>query len=146
MFQTAYGTKQRTPLDFTGDPGYTEQNHKDACDVNLIIKRFDTQGVLTHINEMEKRYGDVSGADFARAMEIVQQGQAAFDDLPSDVRARFQNNPALFLDFCNQPGNEEQLVAMGLATRKEVEGIVRPETETAVTETTEPATPEEVTS
>ena len=75
---------------------------------------------------MEARYGDVSGADFTDAIETVQRAQDSFNSLPAKVRKQFNNNPALFLDFVNDPQNENQLIEMGLATRKEIDEIVRP--------------------
>jgi len=116
-------------IDFTNDPGLTEQNFKESCNVNNIIKKFKKTGALTHLNKREAQYGDVSGADFQTALEVVASAQNSFDLLPSKIRKKFENNPALFLDFVNDPNNEEALVDMGLATRKEIEGLVRPKEE-----------------
>jgi len=128
--------RERRPVvvDFTDDPGMTEQSHKDACNVNNIIKRMTTTGAVTHLNKMEARYGDVSGVDFQTALEIVQGAEDSFNKLPSGVRKEFKNNPALFLDFVNNPENEDKLVEMGLATRRELEEIVREPKQEEVTD------------
>jgi len=111
-------------IDFSNDPGLTEQSHRDACNVNNIIKKHLKTGAITHLNKMEAQYGDVSGIDFQSALETVERAQEAFDLLPSQVRKKFHNNPALFLDFTNDPENARELVEMGLATRTEIEKMV----------------------
>lgn len=37
--------------------------------------------------------------------------------LPAQVRAKFSNDAAEFLDFVQNPKNADELVAMGLATK-----------------------------
>jgi len=112
-------------IDFSDDPGLTEQSHKEACNVNNIIKKHLATGAITHLNKMEAQYGDVSGIDFQSALETVERAQEAFNLLPSKVRKKFKNDPGVFLDFTNNPDNAEEMVELGLATRKEIEGLVR---------------------
>lgn len=123
-FQTAYGIKLKPKLDCSDEPSRTKQNHADECDINKIIRRFDTTGVLTHLNRMEAQYGDLVGLDFQTAMDIVTQATGIFQELPSNVRKKFANNPALFLDFMDNPENAEEMVSLGLATMREAESIV----------------------
>lgn len=123
-FATAYGAKIKERIDFSDDPGRTKQAFRDECDVNLIIKKYDRQGILTHLNKLEAQYGDVSGVDFQAALDLVTRTRGFFEQLPSSVRRSFGNDPANFLDFCDNPANADRLVEMGVASRQEVDELV----------------------
>ena len=43
-----------------------------------------------------------------------------FDNLPSDVRNRFNNNPAQLLDFVADPENKEEAIELGLLPKPEI--------------------------
>jgi len=122
--RSAYGVKTRTEYVDTL-PSMTKQSFKDECDVNHIIKRFKKSGVITHLSDMEAQYGDLTGLDFQAAMDLVTQANHLFDELPASVRKRFANDPAMFLDFMDNPENAEEMVKLGLATRKEVDTLNR---------------------
>lgn len=122
-FRSAYSEKNSTPLSCKDDPGMTKQNHKDECDINLIIKKHDTQGVITHLTKMEAVYGDLTALDFENAANLVANAKSMFESLPSHARKEFRNDPGLFLDFCDNPANADKLVEMGLATRKETDNL-----------------------
>lgn len=113
-FKTAYQCGERIQLICT-DPSLTEQSHKDECDVNFILRKYQQTGVIEHQNQYEGFYGDITGHDFQSAMELIANAQSMFNDLPSSVRSHFYNDPARFLDFCQEPGNIEQLRKWGLA-------------------------------
>ena len=55
--------------------------------------------------------------DFQEALNIVNEANALFGSLSSDVRKRFDNDPAKFLEFCNDPANGDELVSLGLRER-----------------------------
>ena len=55
--------------------------------------------------------------DYRSAFDQVKRADAAFEALPSMVRKRFNHDPAEFLDFCMDPKNQDELVALGLATK-----------------------------
>lgn len=120
--RSAYEQMESKPvIDCSNELTMTEQHHKKATDVNNIIKKYAKTGVLQKLNTIEGIYGDVTGHDFQSAVDLVASAQNMFAALPSEVRAKFQNNPALFLDFADNPDNREQLVEMRLATRREYE-------------------------
>lgn len=126
-FQSAYSRSVRPVVTIDPSEERTKQSFKDDCDVNKIIKRYKATGVVTHLNAMEARYGDLTGIDFDRAMEIVTNARGLFDELPSGIRKRFNNDPGLFLDFMDNPENAEEMVKLGLGTKREV-GELHPET------------------
>jgi len=115
------GTK-RVISRFNG-PSLTRQEFKDECDLQKILARFSAspeglEALQKARGFVESRFEDVSGfVDFRTALEQVKRADEAFMQLPAAVRTRFDNDPALFLDFVDDPKNVDELVQMGLATR-----------------------------
>lgn len=118
MFKTAYGEKLR-PVIQCG-PSVTRQSFRDQCNVNVIVEKYQRTGVLPAVNAMRGRFADVTGLDFQTALDLVSSAEAAFRELPGLVRKRFSNDPAAFLDFVQNPEHAEELVAMGLASKREL--------------------------
>lgn len=102
------------------EPSMTKQSHKDDCCIERIISKFDKTGLLDHRSRYDGQYGEFEPIDYHEAMQIVTNGQEMFDRLPSTMRARFNYDPGLFLDFVNNPANVDEMVAMGLATKTEI--------------------------
>ena len=112
-FRTAYGKKLRVAI-ATGD-GLTEQNHKDETDINNIVRKYNKTGLIDHLNQFEKQYGDMTGFDYQDAMNTVAAANTMFEGLPSAIRNQFDNDPAKFINFVDDENNQEKLVEMGLA-------------------------------
>lgn len=47
-------------------------------------------------------------------MDIVIRAQEAFDALPSSWRTKFNNDPANFVDFCQDPNNRDEMIKLGM--------------------------------
>lgn len=100
-------------------PTLTKQEFIAECDINNIIKEYSRTGVMRHISERaaQGQYMDLpDDLDFQNSLEIVRQAQESFGSLPASVRARFENNPAKWLDFMSDPANQEEMINMGFAT------------------------------
>lgn len=121
VIRHAYSPKLRVAIVFPDGGGRTKQSFKAECDINNIMARFTRTGVLDFTNRREAQYGDVTGLDYQRAMDIVVQAKAMFAELPSGIRSRFQNEPAMFLEFVQDPANAEEMVKMGLAKARPME-------------------------
>jgi len=101
------------------NPTMTKQAFADQCDINTIVREFTRTGMITHINERAAAgtFQDLPDSmDYQQALELARSGQAAFDQLPAKVRARFGNDPAQFLDFIHDPANQQEMIDLGLAT------------------------------
>lgn len=117
------------------DPSKAQQNQKEEADINNIVKRFNLTGQLPD-NVRAPQYGDFTAVtDYQSALNAVMEADAAFMLMPAEIRRRFNNNPELFVEFCSDPNNSEELVRMGLAVKNEV----APEGARRATE--EPASP-----
>lgn len=101
------------------DASLTQQHQKDDADINTIVRRFGLTGELPS-NLRLPQYGDFIGiASYHDAMNKVLAAQAEFMKLPADLRAKFENSPEQFVEFCSDPENKEELIKMGLAVRRE---------------------------
>jgi len=124
VFRTAYGPKARVAVVFPEGTGRTRQSFKAECDINNIMAKFMKTGVLEFTNRNEPRYADVTGIQYQAAMELVASARSMFEELPSALRARFENEPSKFLDFVQDEANAEELVKLGLAKSK---GLTKPD-------------------
>jgi len=99
----------------TGSDTRTQQHMKDQCDINNILKGYRRHGVIEHVKAFEGRYGDFIGApEYHEAMNQLVLAQNMFDTLPAQIRKRFSNDPAEFLDFAQDPSNEAHMRELGL--------------------------------
>ncbi len=98
------GTNQPTYED-----GRTKQTFRDETDINKILKRAQVTGTVSHLAKHEGRYGDFSNYDFFANTLMLTKGREIFDDLPSEVRAEFNQSPAGFFQFVNDPANRDRL-------------------------------------
>ena len=93
---------------------YTEQNHTKQCDVNEIIKKYDQHGLISHVNRLEAKYGDMTGKDYKESLDLVIKVKREFDELPSNIRKEFSNDPAEYLAFMENPENRDRAIELGL--------------------------------
>lgn len=119
-FATAYGTKFK-PKSIEYPPTLTKQSMKDECDINRIISKYSKIGVIEHINRNQASFGDVTDLDFQQSLHLVQSAQDAFDELPSQIRQRFNNDPSQLLAFLQDKNNLEEAISLGLVEKPAVE-------------------------
>lgn len=114
----------------TPEPTLTEQHHKEACDINNVLKRYRDTGVIEHRNQYEGFYADISGIDFTESQNKIANAQSMFEELPAHMRRFFNDSPAFFLDYVQNPDNKPALYDLGLAIRPEgvQPGAASPET------------------
>lgn len=111
--RSAYGPRLRLEMHFPPE-GKTKQSFKDECDVNRIMARYLATGELPNLNALPPQYLDVTEMDFQEHQNFIAEANSMFNQLPSAIRARFENNPGAFLDFCSQEKNRPELAEMGL--------------------------------
>ena len=92
----------------------TIQSQAEEADINVMMARFRITGTMpTSVRVPE--YGDFSEiTDYRGALHAVMDAQDNFMRLPAAVRARFDNDPQLMLEFVSDPANVPELVKMGL--------------------------------
>lgn len=91
------------------DDGRTKQAFKDSTDINKILKKAQKAGTLSHLQRHGAFYGDFADFDFDDAQFALARARSIFDELPSEVRAEFGQNPGNFFAFVNDPANSDRL-------------------------------------
>ena len=118
-FRTAYGPKEKVRLDCK-DKSLARQSMKQEADINYIVRKYQKTGVIEHLKKYEGEYGQFDAIDFHEAMNVVAEANSMFETVPSEIRARFDNDPGKFLDFVTDEKNRDEMVELGLARRPEV--------------------------
>lgn len=119
----------RVPTKFKGKT-MTEQHHEKSCNINNILARYQNTGLIDHVREYEGTYGDVTGADFKEAQDLITNEKSVFMELPAAVRAKFDNDPANYLDLVmTDEGIQElgQMLTEAKPTAAPKEGENQPE-------------------
>lgn len=123
QFKTSYSRQKSEGIKFT-EPSKTIQSAKDECDINVILKKYAKTGVLPDMIKSNPQYGNFAELiDYQNSMEIVLKAQQQFQALSAQIRQRFNNDPATFLEFATNPSNATEMIKLGLATNHELEAV-----------------------
>lgn len=108
------------------EPTLAQQHARDECDINTIVRRFGLTGELPN-NVRVPRYGDFTAvSDYQTAMNMVMEANAAFMELPAEVRSRFNNDPGALVDFISDDSNRAEAEKLGLVVGSLSEPISNP--------------------
>lgn len=93
----------------------TRQSFAKDADINTIMSRYAVSGVLVDPANVDSarmpRFGDFSDlVDYPTLVSRINQAQSDFMTLPSDVRARFDNNVENLLEWIGDPKNVVEAV------------------------------------
>jgi len=101
-FKTRY-TASRSPINpnalaDTGEvlESLTRQEHKDECDINSILARYERTGDLPP--SRPGAFVNCTSTSYQESLQIVSEANQLFSELPVRVREIYGNSPALFLD------------------------------------------------
>ena len=99
-----------------------DQSAKKECDVNHIVKKYKTTGLITHLRDGQGSYLDLSEVgDLSNSLNIVASAQQKFDQLPAELRKRFGNSPVQLVEFLSNSENDLEAVKLGLKVIPEKE-------------------------
>jgi len=97
----------------------TQQQFISECDINNILKKYEQTSLLTPVNRSQGKYGDFTNVtDYQTALDKLMSAQDTFNSLPSSIRKRFQNDPALLIEFVNDDKNKNEAIELGLIEKK----------------------------
>ncbi|WNK12490.1 MAG: internal scaffolding protein [Microvirus sp.] len=103
-----------TALACPADENMTQQQFRDEADINTIVRRFGLTGELP-ADQRAPIFGDFTNVtDFQTAMNAVRKAQEGFDDLPANLRARFNNDPQRMLEFVEDNNNRDEALKLGI--------------------------------
>lgn len=99
----------------TGDETLVKQEFKAECDINVLMKRYQKTGLFPQYPSQTPQYvSNIGMPDYQESLQIVMQAESEFKALNSELRKRFDNDPAKFLEFVGNPDNADELVKLGL--------------------------------
>lgn len=108
---------RETGLAIDPDDSVVQQQFKDECDINVIVKRFGLTGELPNGIDMPVS-GDFTGVtDFHTALTLVRQAQESFQELPAEIRERFNNEPAKVIAFLDNAQNRDEAIRLGMIAK-----------------------------
>ncbi|WNK14474.1 MAG: internal scaffolding protein [Microvirus sp.] len=109
----------------TVGPSLTRQEFAEECDINSLMRRYETY--VTGGPGNLPMSGPGMYADFTQLprtlleyLEFMKVADASFMSLPAAVRKEFDNSPEMFVDFASDPENLPQMRTWGLAPPVEV--------------------------
>lgn len=109
----ADAVSRETAIDFTGQETMTQQQFAEECDINTIVKRFGITGQLPNGINMPQSGDFTQVTDFHTAMNLVREAEQAFLQIPGEVRARFNHDPAEVMKFLDDDKNRAEAIALG---------------------------------
>ena len=118
FIRTAYNYDMAAASDESGlaclDESRAKQSFKDECDINTIVRRFGVTGQVPASVAVPLNGDFVGAIDFRQSMDLIIAARASFMEMSSNVRNRFHNDPAEFLDFVSDKDNMAEARKMGL--------------------------------
>lgn len=99
-------------------PSMTHQCFTDECDINNIMAKYERTGLLEHVNRHQGQYGEfIDAPSYQEAQNLIIEANNMFMEIPAAVRAKFENSPAKFLEFVQDPNNLPEMYELGLAIK-----------------------------
>lgn len=92
----------------------TKQAYKDEVDINTIVKRFGVTGQVPATRQAPLQGDFAAAMTYQDAMNALVRARESFDELSSDVRKRFHNDPAEFVAFVEDEKNAAEAVKLGI--------------------------------
>ena len=107
------------------DASLAQQQFKDDNNPNLIMEKFARTGDLSLLQTGgSPQFGDFTSAvDYRTSLDRVNEAKLFFSQLSAETRKRFDNDPAQFLEFFEDPKNLSEAIKLGLMK----EGTTLPE-------------------
>ena len=104
----------------------TIQSHSEDADINVLMKRFGVTGQLPQGVRVPE-YGDFTGiSDYRTALHQIREADDNFNKLPPDFRAKYSNDPHLFMEAVASGEALDGLKALGVATPASPAAITAP--------------------
>jgi hypothetical protein len=114
------------------EPSMTKESLAKDLDVNNIVRRHAKTGVLPNAHAFEGIYGEFDSIDLREAEEKVMKANELFMEVPSAIRAEFNNDAGAFIDYATDPANLEQMRQWKLAPLPEPDPEPEPPIEVTV--------------
>lgn len=117
MFKTRYNHAH--PVTKFDGVSMTEQQYRDECDIDIILKRYKV-GQPLPTSARVGSYGDFTDfGDYQSCLERIRRADEDFNSLPASLRSRFGNDAQAYYQFVLDPKNEDECFKLGLRVKSE---------------------------
>lgn len=97
------------------DASLTRQEFLKDADINNIMAKYASGVVPLSSGARTPFFGDFSNVpDYQTSLQVVIDAQERFAQLPSQLRNRFENDPAKLLEFLAVEENRAEAISLGL--------------------------------
>lgn len=123
MFRSAYAHRdeQHHQGILFEEPSLTDQSQYKDTDINNIVRRYQTTGLLDSPGAVPfetLQYGDATLLpDYQTALDLVNSVETEFSSLPSEVREKFGHDPVQLLEALQDPSKQQMLQDIGLLSK-----------------------------
>lgn len=91
------------------EPSLTVQSDREQADINSILRKYKSVGIIEHLNNVDAQFLDVSEfTDYSDMMRNLKIAETEFLTLPSKVREVFGHDVAKWLDSAHATSAENQ--------------------------------------
>lgn len=118
-----YDEKEKSSTIITDfGPTKTKQALAEQLDVNKIVRKYGGVDQVAAAHSFEAVYGvDFNSIDIHQAIDMLDRASELFESVPSEIRAKFDNDAGKYIDFATNPQNLEQMRAWGMTNLPPVE-------------------------
>lgn len=117
----------RPVQDFNQTESMTEQHHGKTVKIQSILSHYEKTGQVPHMARRQPFYADMTSApNYYEAQCIVAEARSTFEEIPSQIRKQFDNDPGQFLEFIGNPENKAEMAEMGFDVSHIPEDFVKP--------------------
>ncbi|AXL15531.1 internal scaffolding protein [Microviridae sp.] len=119
VFRSALSSIDRVQTSFIGVDSMTRQDQADMVNINNIYRKTQ-QGQMSLVASKAPTFGDFSDVGtYDQILESISSAKEAFQDLPSDVRKEYNNDPALYYEkVTNKVSEDAKAKAEALAAKE----------------------------
>lgn len=101
------------------DPTLTQQHDEHDANINNIVNTYMKTGEIQIHNKPPLTTDFEMITSVQDAMQLLVDARMAFMEQPANVRTRFNNDPAQFVEFCSNEDNRDDMRKMGLLSPEE---------------------------
>lgn len=102
------------------DPSKTQQHDEHDANINNIVATYMRTRTIEGHNKPPINSDFTMITSMQDAMQLIVDARESFMEQPAQVRAKFDNDPAKFVDFCSREENRDAMRQMGLLSEEEM--------------------------
>ncbi len=106
-------SRTRSPAKISGK-SLTHQSMADECNINIMMAQYQKTGTIKGTKKQPQYLDLINANDFNDAITEINAANAAFLQLPAEIRKEFNNDPAEFLTALDHGTHDDFLRESGV--------------------------------